>query len=338
MKALIYAEAGMAKLAESDKPVLSDNQVLIKVHAAGICGTDISIISGKHPRAKAGLVLGHEFAGEAVQINAGSGESDISVGDKVTAFPLLFCDKCWACTHGCQHVCKTLRMTGIDEDGGLAEFVKIPLELTCKLPDEMDYEAAALIEPIAVGIHAVDMGNVNPGDKVVVMGAGPIGLIVALSLKRAGVKNIIITDVQPFRLNLANEFGFETINCEQADVTEKIDKFTDGQGADVVLECAGSASAAIQMCRIVRSRGRIVLVSVHKDAHPTDLRSINFKEITVVGSRVYTRDNYDQAIKMINETAVTKLISHRVKLDDALEGIKLMQSGKDVCKVIVTME
>jgi len=335
MKAVQYLAPGKVEVVDADIPILSDGEVLVKIHAAGICGSDMSISSGNHPRATPPLTLGHEFAGEVVEINAGAAETEIEVGDKVTVFPLITCGECWACRNDHEHVCRTLRMTGIDYDGGMAQYAKIPLNLTCKLPQKLSYELGALIEPFAVGIHAVDMAQIQPDDFSVIMGAGPIGFIVAIALQHAGVKTILISDINQFRLDMAKNLGFDVIDASKYDVVEEIASRKNGEGADVVFEVAGSESSAMQMSNITRSRGKIILVSVHKVPHAVDLRDINFKEISLIGTRVYTRADYAEAIKIIDSTPLLSLVTHKMSLEQAPEAFTLMRNHDDVCKILL---
>ena len=337
MKALTYLDKDVAQVVERDVPELADSQALVKVHASGVCGTDVAIWMGTHPRAKAPLVLGHEFAGEVVEICGDADDISIGDGDHVAVFPLLWCGRCWACRHGASHVCRTLRMIGIDRDGGFAEYAVAPLDLLCKLPDDLPWDLGALIEPLAVGVHAVEMGDVAPDDATVVMGAGPIGLITALCLRDAGVERITLTEMHPYRIALARRLGFDTLDLGECDAVEAVRDATGGDGADVVFEVAGSAPAAMQMTELARSRGKIVVVSVHKRAHEVDLRSVNFKELTLVGTRVYERKDFDKAIELARRLPLAELVSHRLPLERAAEGLPLMVKGGDVCKVIVEL-
>lgn len=337
MKAIIYSASGGSEVAERPMPVVREGEALIRVRAGGICGTDIAIVSGKHPRAKPGVVLGHEFCGDVAEVRCARGATAVREGDKVTLYPLLTCGACWACRNGCAHVCKTLRLIGIDEDGGFAEYVKAPADLLFRLPADMDDDVGSLIEPLAVGAHAVNMGGIRGGERCVVMGAGPIGLVTGLALKHRGIATVFVTDVDPYRLALAAQFGFTALNARTEDVGDRVRQATDGEGADALFECAGAESAAMDMAGLVRSRGTIVMVSVHKDAHRVDLRSINFKEITLVGSRVYERRDYDEAIEIARSFAVSRLISHRFPIDQGPAAIELMKNGKDTCKVLIRM-
>ena len=338
MKALTYVEPDVVRMLDVDMPRAGEGEALVKVHFAGICGSDMAIVAGKHPRARPPLIPGHELSGEVVQIDAAGAATDIKMGARVTCYPLLCCGRCWACEHDLEHVCRSLRLIGIDRDGAMAEYVKVPAELLYGLPNAMSYEKGALIEPLAVGVHAVSMANSHKDDFTVVMGAGPIGLIVALCLREAGVERITITDVNASRLGLAQRFGLETLNVAQCDAKEEILSRTDEEGADVVFEVAGSESAALQMTELARSRGKIMMVSVHKTAHQVDLRSVNFKEITIIGTRVYTRSDFVRAIQIAEELPLEDLISHKVGIDEGARGFELMGNPDNVCKVLISME
>lgn len=338
MKAISYLDVDTIKTIETKAPVCEPGFAKIRVYAAGICGTDMAIAAGKHPRAEAPLIMGHEFAGEVVEIVPKDGESqDISVGDRVTAYPLLCCGTCLACKNGTPHVCNTLRLIGIDCDGAFAEYVCVPLELVIKLPDDMDYAAGALVEPLAVGIHAVEMAGDVPMENAVILGAGPIGLMTAYALSLKNVPEIIVADINPSRLDRASQMGFKTVNSTSENLAQVVNTMTDGQGTAALFECAGSESAAAQMCELVRSRGIIVMAGVHKAPHEVDLRTINFREITMVGARVYTRENYQQAIKAAEKLPTDIIISHSLNIDESIQGFEFMKNPDGVCKVVFSI-
>jgi len=335
MKALRYLNPKVLKTEEIDAPVCAAGQALVRVHSAGICGSDMGIFVGKHPRARAPLVMGHEFAGEIVEIQPGGRESQLAVGDKVTAYPLLVCGHCWACRNGFAHVCRDLKLIGIDRDGAFAEYVSVPLDLLVKVPAALPYDQAALIEPLAVGVHALEMAGPPNWQTAVVVGCGPIGLLVGLCLQHAGIENILMSDINPHRVKRAGRLNFEAIDSSAQNLTDRVFEITKGEGADIVFECAGSPAAALQMCDLVRPRGTIVMVSVHKEPHPVDLQAVSFKELTMVGTRVYTRDNYRQALEMITDLPWEEVVSHRVNLDRGAEGFDIMGQAADACKVLI---
>lgn len=178
MLAARYLGPNRVNAKEVSVPEIGDDEALIKVEACGFCGSDISIVAGTHPRAKAPLTLGHELSGKIIEIK--SSESSLVVGDNVTMFPLIACGECHACTHGNPQVCRDLKLYGFDLDGGMAQFVKLPVSSLMRLPDEMPARIGALIEPLAVAVHGVSRSNLDDVSLAVVLGAGPIGLLTAL--------------------------------------------------------------------------------------------------------------------------------------------------------------
>ena len=335
MKALRYLNPHIVKTEEIDSPVCGAGEALVRVHAAGICGSDMAIFNGKHPRAKPPLVMGHEFAGEIVEIQFGGVETQLAVGDKVTAYPLLMCGECWACRNGFEHVCRDLKLIGIDRDGGFAEYVSVPLDLVVKFPESLSFDQGAMIEPLAVAVHALEMAGKPDWKNAVVVGCGPIGLLVGLCLRYAGIENLLLCDISPQRVKRAAGLNFQVINSADDNLVDRVTEMTQGEGADIVFECAGSAPAALQMCDLVRPRGKIIMVSVHKEPHPVDLRAITFKEISMIGTRVYTRSDFRRAVQMMPDLPYQDVISHRFELQRGAEGFDVMGQAADACKVII---
>lgn len=331
-------EPHVVKTVDMEAPACNEGEALIRVRSAGICGTDLHIFHGKHPRAKAPLVMGHEFSGEVLEIKAGPVKTDLAAGDHVTAYPLLMCGDCWSCRNGFPHVCRNLKLIGIDRDGAFAQQVSVPLELVFKLAPGLSHEHGALVEPLAVGIHALSAAGEAHWQTAVVIGAGPIGLIVGLCLQRAGVKNILISDINPYRVKRAENLGALAVDSAEADLGDLVKQVTDGEGADVVFECAGTNATALQMCRLVRPRGIVVVVATHKDPHALDLQTVAFRELSVIGTRVYTRQDYSKAVEWITDMPVETLISHRYSLDDGRAGFDMMTGAQDVCKVLINVE
>ena len=337
MKALRYLAPNVVTTEDIERPVCAEGEALIRVHSAGICGTDLTIFAGKHPRAKAPLVMGHEFAGEIVEIKSSQNDSEFAVGDTVTVYPLLTCGRCWACRNGVSHVCRDLKLIGIDRDGAFAEYVSVPLDLVLKYPQDLTYDQGALIEPLAVGVHALEMAGEPVWQTAVVMGSGPIGLLTGLCLQDAGIETIIMSDINAHRLKRAENLGFRIFNSAEGNLMDVVNELSRDEGADIVFECAGSSSAALQMCDLVRPRGKVIMVSVHKESHPVDLREVSFKEITMIGTRVYTRSSYQKALQLVRDLPFDELVSHRFAIEDAAAGFELMQKPEDVCKVLINI-
>ena len=231
-------------------PVIGSGETLLQVEACGFCGSDISIVAGTHPRAKAPLTVGHELSARIVKID--DSESSLKVGDRVTIYPLISCGACHACTHGNAHVCRKLRLFGFDVDGGMAEFIKVPIASLMKLPTEMPANVGALIEPLAVAVHGVARTSLEGVDLAVVLGAGPIGLLTALVAKARGVPRVVVSDVLPQRLKLAESLGLVAVKAGE-ELLAHVMQLSDNNGADLVLECAGHPSSAREMTALVSS-------------------------------------------------------------------------------------
>ena len=312
-------------------PVIGDEEALLQVEACGFCGSDINIVAGTHPRAKAPLTLGHELSGRIEQMNAPN--SDLEVGDRVTMYPLISCGYCYACTHGNPHVCRQLRLFGFDVDGGMSEYVKVPVGSLIKLPKQMPPQIGALIEPLAVTVHGVARAKLEDVNLAVVLGAGPIGLLTALVAKERGIPNLLISDVLSSRLDLAESLGLRAVQAGE-ELKSIVMELSDNNGADLLFECAGHPSSAREMTTLVRSRGVIVNLSVFKNPVEIDMQAINFKEIEVVGSRVYERKDFLDAIDMAMHMPLNRIISHTYPLRDVGIAFQQFASG-DVCKALI---
>lgn len=341
MLAAQFLGPGRVEAVETDNPTPHAGEALLRIDGCGICGTDLYIYSGKHPRARPPVILGHEFFGHIVAMGPeGDAPTDFRTGDRVTCFPLISCGTCHACRTSNSHVCRSLRLYGIDEAGGMAEYVRLPVSTLVKLPDALSSGAAALIEPLAVGVHAVELvaAPLNATDTGVVIGAGPIGLVTAIALRHRGVENIIVTDLNEFRLEIARNLSFDAYNPLEEDVVELVRAKTEGEGADLVFEAAGTPPAARQMTEVARCRSTIVNVSVFKEPAEVDLQAVNFKELTLVGAHVYTPDDYRTAIEVAQGGEVEKLVTHRLPLQEVSGAFDLFKSGQDVCKIVLEPE
>lgn len=329
MKAIIYKSPNEVVCEEIDKPVLNDNEVLIKVSHAGICGSDLNIYLGVHPRAKAPLVMGHEFSGYIVD-----GDDQLPTGTKVCVRPLISCGQCSPCQSGNSHVCQTLKLYGIDTAGGMAEYVKVDRRKVHVLPDDMPMDLAAFVEPLAVGIHAVSRTPFKIGDSVVVFGAGTIGLCVASVLQHAGAKQVIVIETNDFRINLAKELGFTVINPKQEDVLKTVLNLTHNVGADIVYDCAAHPQVALQLTDLVKVQGTIEIVGSYKKPTEFKLLDIEFKELNIIGTRVYQARDFDTAIALINKGFPYKKLLTILPPEQAKAGFANALVGENVIKTL----
>ena len=311
--------------------------MLIKVAYAGICGTDIHIYHGKHPRAEGPLVMGHEFCGEIVNCPE---SSNLKVGDFVTAEPLISCGTCFTCKSGHPHVCKSLGLYGIDANGAFAQYITIPENKVYKIPHGIKPEFGALIEPIAVAIHALRISNLKISDTVCILGGGPIGLLLALVSKAAGCKEIIICEMNDYRLNLAEQYGLQTINALERDVLKEIMGITAGVGADIVFEAAGVEETNLLAPKLCRERGEVINVGIPKQPVLSDILSITFKEITTKGVRVYEPFDFARAIDFIKTSKVdfTPFISGPYPLTDYEKVFAMAEKGEGVMRALFKLD
>lgn len=316
---------------EVSLPRIGNEEALIEVEACGFCGSDINIIAGTHPRAKAPLTLGHELSGRIVQIN--SSQSLFAVGDRVTTYPLISCGNCFACKNGNSHVCRDLRLFGFDIDGGMAQYVKLPASSLMKLPVEMPARIGALIEPLAVAVHGVGRANLRDVALAAVLGAGPIGLLTALVAQAQGIPRVVISDVVPARIELAKHLGLHAVAAGE-ELHRIIMELSNRNGADLVFECAGHPSSAKEMCTLVRSRGVIVNLGVFKNPVAVNMQAINFKEIELLGSRVYQRRDFQAAIDLAMSLALERIVTSVYPLQQVSAAFERFQSGEE-CKVLI---
>lgn len=314
-------------------PVIGKGEVLIKVLHAGLCGTDLAIYLGKMAhRIKPPLVMGHEFCGVIVEKDP---SLSINIGQKVIIQPMLGCGTCPLCMKGETQVCLSSRVIGIEQNGGFAEYAVAPIEAVYPVPQEMPSDEAALMEPVAVAVRGVKQANVAQGDVVVVLGGGPIGLLLAMAARQAGAEKVYVSEINDYRLKVANDLGFLTIDAKQRDVEEAILADTNEFGADVVFEAAGTVHTAKQMTRIIKRQGTILVISLYKEPAPVDLLAMQNRELTIKSTRAYTHQDFKEAIELVAQKQfdLAPLITDRLPLEQLAEGFQRMQVSPTTLKV-----
>lgn len=326
MKAIQYLNANKIGVREVDMPKVPEGWALVKVSHAGICGTDLNIYAGTHPRAKAPLTLGHEFAGTL--------ETDTPAmpkGTPVTVYPLISCGKCEPCISGNSHVCNTLGLYGIDDDGGMAEYATVPIDKLIALPKGMSYSMGALLEPIAVAVHALRETGFTPGDNALVYGCGTIGLCVALTLRLFGARDILLAETDSARIALAEELGFSVLNPAEEDLAKRA-----GNGFDRVYDCAGAQPVAEALLDMVRVRGQIVIVASYKKPPAMPFFKGMAKEVSIHFVRVYRKKDFEIAAQIApKEPLFEKIITHILPADEAQKGFDLLfAKGTGAIKVM----
>lgn len=336
MKALVYEGEKKACVREVGNPTDKNGTIRLNLKYCGICGTDIGIYAGTHPRAKAPLIFGHEFLGTVVEDG-----KRLKKGDRVVPYPLLSCGRCLACRTGNEHVCSRLGLLGIDCDGGVCESICVDEEILYKVPDHVSDVAASVIEPLAVVIRAVHQSGFKLMDTCAVIGAGPIGILTGIVLKFAGASKVFISDVAESRLKKAEGFGMIPVNPLRESLETAVKEATDKEGCDTLFECSGAAVAATEMTDITRVGGNICMVSIHKKPHEVNLRDTNFKEQHIVGSRVYTREEFRQAVELskLLQPQLEQIVTHIVPLAESEKVFDMIADPDyETIKVVVDCE
>jgi len=332
MTAALWMATDEVRVAEVPVPQVPAGWALVRVAYNGICGTDLAILHGKHPRATAPLIMGHEMSGWVEQ----AGVTGPAAGTLVVVEPLISCGQCRSCQGGLTHVCRRLGLFGIDAPGAMAQFVALPPEVLHPVPDGVDPRMATLAEPLAVAVHAVDLSGMQPGDTVAVYGAGPIGVLTALVARHAGAGAVVITEPSPWRRQVAGELGF-TVVAGGSSMAATLAPLTDNEGADVTFDTAAHPSVAAELAAVTRVRGRIVVVGVYKQPTALDLQSVCFKEQNIVGIRVYTSADVTRAIELIAAGALglDRFPTKVFDLTDVAAAFDAATSGQDCLKVLL---
>ncbi len=318
-------------------PEILDNEVLIRVRRAGVCGTDVHIHewdAWAQGRCRPPFTVGHEFAGEVESV--GALVTDVKVGDRVTAEGHIVCGHCHLCRTGNAHVCPNTRIIGVDRDGAFADYIAMPATNVWQLDPDVTFEIGGIHDPMGNAFHTALHGTNLPGATVLVTGCGPIGIFAVGIAKAAGASHVVASDVNPKRLALAQAMGAHS-TVHPRDAAAAVKKATGGLGVDVVLEMSGVPAAVHQAFELVRLGGRVQMLGI--PAKPMDVdfaTEVIFKGITIYG--VVGRRMYDTWIQMTQflrseQFDPTPVITHRFPLEQHAEAIAVIKSG-DAGKVV----
>jgi len=338
MRAYVWKNTDVAEVQDMPVPVPEKDQALIRVGVGGICGSDLTIISGKHPRAKAPLILGHEFMGRVERLpEAYSGA--LRPGQRVTVEPLLACGTCRPCRGGNRHVCRNLRLLGVETHGGFAEFAAAPVNKVFPLADSVSDREGAMIEPLAVAVHGVDAGKPSPGDSIVVFGAGPIGLLCALVARTWGDHRVLLFERDGERIARARNLGLEVVDSSAADPVEAVMDFTGGEGADVTIDAAGVPAVGSLLIPVTGIKGRIVVVALHKSPCEVFFRQLSYGEQTILGTRIYAAGDFARALRLVEEKRIdlSGINSHSFPWSGIQEAFRVARDPSASCKVLVEL-
>jgi L-iditol 2-dehydrogenase len=324
------------EFAEVPKPKIKPDEVLIEVKAAAICGSDLGIYdyTPAYSKMKLPVVMGHEFSGRVAE--AGTQVQGYKVGDRVISESVKACGVCEFCRAGHQNLCDGSTLFGIHTDGGMAEHIAVPYKLLHRLPDELSYEAGALIEPLSNAVHFVkDCTPVKLGDFVVVQGCGPIGLFSAQLFRLAGAEVIVTgVGVDTERFKIAEGLELEAVNIEKVDLAALVKERTGGRGADTAFVATGAPPAVAQATQIVKKRGRVTVIGIFGRPVEVPMTEVVRREVSIVGAYDAQPQNFGQSIKLARSGAVKveALLTHRLPLEKANEAFEAAKSRVG-CKV-----
>ncbi|MHA1670509.1 MAG: zinc-dependent alcohol dehydrogenase [Promethearchaeota archaeon] len=334
MRRVLIPEINKAILENVDEPKPGYGEIALKVAYCGICGSDLHAFKGKHPFMPLPATPGHEFSGKIALI--GEGVSGFNLGDRVTVEPSLVCNECYNCKIGRYNICSELRVIGCQGDGAMADFIIIPANKVVLIPDNLSLKHATLVEPIAVGVHAIKRGRNLFNKNVVIIGAGMIGLAVLVSVVKAGARCIIITDLSDERLELAKKLGAtHTINALKINPVEKILLEQPPEGIDVVFECVGIEKSIRDAMDLIRKGGRVVVVGVFGDEVKINMANVQDREQEIIGSLMYTRRDFEEAVQMISNISFSPeiFITKTFPLEKPEEAFKAALETKKNLKV-----
>lgn len=310
-------------------PKPSDNEVLIKVKACGICGTDIHAFHGKHPFIPPPIVLGHEFSGVEVES-----------GRRVVAEPSVVCGKCYNCRNGRYNICNELKVLGCQIDGAFSEYITIQKDKIFEIPEVISFEEATLIEPTAVAVHGVKKAYPVKNERVFIFGAGPIGLLTLQVLKAYDARQLIVADISQFRLELAKELGaHHVINPMKANVAKWVHEKFGRDGIDKVFECVGGSqeSTINQSIELARKGAKILILGVFQGKIPVNMALVQDWEMELLGSLMYTREDFLESIKLMQERKINakRLVSKVLPMEKISEAFTLIEKEREKMVKIV---
>jgi threonine dehydrogenase-like Zn-dependent dehydrogenase len=316
MQALVWAGETKVEVRDLPMPEPPSGWALVEVAYAGLCGTDLHICDNEHPRAKPGLVIGHELVGRLT-----SPVGELPAGTPVFVNPLLWCGSCPSCKRGRYQTCYRLQLLGIDRDGGAAEAVAVPEDHLLPLPAGVDMRRAALVEPLSVAVRAVRRSGMRLGDRVHVLGAGPVGLLVASCARLGGASEVTISEVSTARAQAAQAMGLSLVDH---DSPEPI--------ADVLFDCTGHAAVSPTVTKWVLPGGLVTVVAAYPGIVPVNLQDVMFREVSMVGTRVYSLEDITAAISVVEREGSTldPVVTAVVPLSKGPWAISALHAGSEL--------
>lgn len=336
----VMTQPGKIEFRQVETPTAGEGQILLKVLRIGVCGSDIHVYHGKHPFTSYPVTQGHEVSCRVEML--GCGVSGFSVGQLVTVEPQVVCGKCYPCRHGKYNLCEELKVMGFQTTGMASEYFVADAAKVTPLPENMTPEEGAMVEPAAVAIHAVRRAGDLANRKVAVLGAGPIGNLVAQAARATGAETVMITDVSDFRLAKAQECGIDwTYNTRTYDFGQAMQEALGPDRADVIFDCAGNDITMGQAIRYARKGSTIILVAVYAGMANVDLAVLNDHELDLNTTMMYRHEDYVEAIRLIGERKIhlQPLMSRVFPFREYQQAYAFIDANRETCmKILIDVE
>lgn len=336
----VMTAPGEITFREIPVPEVQADQVLVKIKRIGICGSDIHVYHGEHPYTSYPVTQGHEVSGKIVRV--GEYVKDLQEGQKVTIEPQVFCGRCYPCLHGRYNLCENLKVMGFQTTGTASEYFAVDASKVTLLPEEMSYDEGAMIEPLAVTVHAARRFPDLKGAKCVVLGCGPIGILLIQSLKALGASEVMATDISDKRLALAKELGADHVfNTSREDFAKVLVDTFGRDKADVIYDCAGNDITMDQAIQNARKGSTIILVAVFAKRANVDLAKLNDSELDLNTSMMYRHEDYVDAIRLVNEGKIRlrPLMSSHFAFRDFLKAYEYIDANREsTMKVLIDVD
>ena len=330
MKSAVWYGRADVRIEDVPEPRVNSDEILVKVKTVGICGSDAHAFEGKSKRRVPPLVLGHEFAG--VVADVGAEVHDFQNGDRIVVEPVISCGRCESCKEGRRNSCPDMRLIGLHTHGAFAEYVAVPADTCYELPENVSFDEAAFVEPLAVATHAINMTPTKIGDELLVVGSGVIGLLVLQVARHRVGGNVFVSDLIEFKLDLAKRLGANAIiNPRREDATKIVRQLTSGRGVDAVIEAVGVQDTLEYALAVVKKGGHVTIIGLLEQMMQFDVMKLVTNEITMRGDYLYTDEDFKTSLDLITNRIVNvkPLITHTFTLTEIAKAVDLLTAGKE---------
>ncbi len=339
MKAALFADKNKLELAEAPIPEIGPGEALVRVAYAGICGSDVHVWQGRHPTATYPRIPGHEFSGVLEKMN-GAPRDGLNPGDRVVVQPFWSCGMCEPCISGMDNVCRELKIFGIHEDGCFAEYVRVPLKKVYRLPGNVGLKLGAITEPLAVAVHDVRRSGLQVGERALILGGGPIGMLIALVAQHTGA-DVYVSEINEYRLAFAQRLGIKTINPAKCGLEQETLRITDGRGFDVVYEASGSKPCIQAATGVVKIGGTVLVIGMAGE-QPFNLGAVFAKELTVKGVRIHSQQSFEGAVALLKSGVLNgrleQILNREFTLDECVEAMRFQVEDANHFKVVIKID